>query len=141
MSLNDVAVFVTQRNRHLSCVLIDSSTTDREDRRLTTLCEQAGQERTRIILSIKHLLRRHNLQWQMPTKVFPTQKAIAWAKKLVLPKMDRFEVDYLLADLERIEQRMGQLQGVIVQRCSARKDAKLLTSMPGVSHFTAARAW
>jgi len=77
----------------------------------------------------------------MPTKVFPTQKAIAWAKKLVLPKMDRFEVDYLLADLERIEQRMGQLQGVIVQRCSARKDAKLLTSMPGVSHFTAARAW
>ncbi len=111
--------------------------TDREDRRLTTLREQAGQERTRIILSIKHLLRRHNLQWQMPTKIFPTQKAIAWAKKLVLSNMDRLELDYLLADLERIKQRINELQEVIVQRCDAREDAKLLTSMPGVSHFTA----
>lgn len=111
--------------------------TDREDRRLTTLREQAGQERTRIILSIKHLLRRHNLRWQMPTKIFPTKKAIAWARKLVLSKMDRLEMDYLLADLERAVQRIKELQEVIVERCGKREEAVLLTSMPGVSHFTA----
>lgn len=111
--------------------------TDREDRRLTTLREQAGQTRTRIILSIKHLFRRHNLQWEMPTKTFPTKKAIAWAKKLVLPKMDRLELDSLLEDLELIEKRLSELQEVIVHRCDARQDAKLLRSMPGVGHFSA----
>jgi transposase len=111
--------------------------TDREDRRLTTLREQAGQTRTRIILSIKHLFRRHNLQWEMPTKIFPTKKAIAWAKKLVLPEMDRLELDYLLEDLELIEKRLSELQEVIVERCSAREDAQLLRSMPGVGHFSA----
>ena len=111
--------------------------TDREDRRLTTLREQAGQTRTRIILSIKHLFRRHNIQWEIPTKMFPTKKAIAWAKKLVLPKMDRLELDHLLEDLELIEKRLSELQEVIVDRCDAREDAKLLRSMPGVGHFTA----
>ena len=83
------------------------------------------------------MLRRHNLIWDLPTKVFPTQKAIAWAKKLALPKMDRLELDYLLEDLERIEQRIDELQAVIVERSEARPEAMLLTSMPGVSYFTA----
>ena len=51
------------------------------------------------------MLRRHNLQWEMPTKTFPTQRAIAWLKKLVLPEIDRLEMDYLLADLEHVQQR------------------------------------
>ena len=59
--------------------------TDREDRRLTTLRKQAGQARARLINAIKQMLRRHNLQWNMPTKIFPTKTAIAWLKKLVLP--------------------------------------------------------
>jgi len=111
--------------------------TDREDRRLTTLRKQAGQARARLINAIKQMLRRHNLQWNMPTKIFPTKTAIAWLKKLVLPKMDRMEIDYLLGDLERIDQRINELQAVIVERCGAREEATLLTSMPGVSHFTA----
>lgn len=110
---------------------------DREVRRLTTLRKQAGQARTRIINSLKQMLRRHNLQWQLPTKIFPTKKSIAWLKKLALSKMDRMEVDYLIADLERIDQRMAELQEVIVERCNERHEATLLTSMPGVGHFTA----
>ena len=50
--------------------------------------------------------------------------------------MDRMEVDYLIADLERIDQRMAELEEVIIERCNARQEAKLLTSMPGVGHFT-----
>ena len=115
-----------------------TSKADREDRRLTTLRKQASQARARIVNAIKQMLRRHNLQWEMPTKIFPTKTAIAWLKqKVVLPKMDRMEMDYLLSDLERINQRIEELQAVIVERCGARKEAVLLTSMPGVSHFTA----
>lgn len=114
-----------------------TSQTDREDRRLTTLRKQAGQARARLVNAIKQMLRRHNLQWDIPTKIFPTQKAIVWLKTLDLPKMDRMEMDYLLADLERIDQRIEELQEVLVARCYAREAATLLTSMPGVSHFTA----
>ena len=54
-----------------------ASSTDQENRRLTTLRKEAGQARTRLINKVRHLLRRHNLQWQMPTKRFPTKAAIA----------------------------------------------------------------
>ena len=63
-----------------------SSTTDQENRRLTTLRKDAGRARTRIINMIKHILRRHNLQWEMPTKTFPTQAAIAWLNSWSCPR-------------------------------------------------------
>ncbi len=69
-----------------------------------TLRKQASKARTRIVNAIKQILRRHDLQWEKPTKIFPTQKAIAWLKKLTLPKMDRMELGYLL--------RIGELGGV-----------------------------
>src|SRR5437879_9799393 len=49
--------------------------TDQENRRLTTLRKEADQARTRLVNKIRHILRRHNLQWQMPTKKFPSASA------------------------------------------------------------------
>src|SRR5581483_9341589 len=40
---------------------------DQDNRRLTTLRKGAGQARTRRVNKTRHILRRHNLQWQMPT--------------------------------------------------------------------------
>src|ERR1700758_4242139 len=41
--------------------LVDiASTTDQENRRLTTLRKEAGQTRVRLINKIRHMLRRHN---------------------------------------------------------------------------------
>jgi len=114
-----------------------ASTTDQENRRLTTLRKEAGQARTRIVNRIRQILRRHNLQWEMPTKLFPTQRAIAWLKKLVLPEIDRLEMQYLLADLELIRQRLQELAKAITDRCGASQDARQLLSMPGVAGFTA----
>jgi transposase len=112
-------------------------TVDQENRRLTNLRKQAGHARTRIVNKIKHMLRRHNLYWDMPTKLFPTKRAIAWLKKLVLPAIDQLEMNHLLADLEHIEQRIGELEKVIGERCGTSKDAALLQSIPGVASFTA----
>jgi transposase len=114
-----------------------SSAADKEVRRLTTLRKDAGRARTRIINMLRHILRRHNLQWEMPTKTFPTQLAITWLKTLVLPEIDRLELDYLLADLRYIEQRIEGLDKVIAQRCGTSEDATLLSSIPGVAAFTA----
>jgi len=46
------------------------------------------------------------------------------------------EMDYLLTDLERAEQRVQQLEKVIEERCASSKEAVLLTLMPGVGRFT-----
>ena len=73
----------------------------------------------------------------MPTKKFPTRCAIAWLKRLGLPEMDRLEMNYLLVDLERAQQRVQELENVIAERCGNSKEAQLLRSIPGVSHFTA----
>jgi hypothetical protein len=101
-----------------------SCTTDQENRRLTTLRKDAGRARTRLINQIKHILRRHNLQWEMPTKTFPTQPAIAWLKKLVLPEIDRLEMNHLLIDLEHAQQRMCELEEILAERCGTSEAAK-----------------
>ena len=110
---------------------------DQENRRLTTLRKDAAKARTRIINSIKHIIRRHNLQWDMPTKTFPTKAAANWLKKLVLSTIDRLEINHLLSDLERIQQRIQELDKLIAERCGRSEEAILLSSIPGVSHFTA----
>ena len=114
-----------------------ASQVDQENRRLTVLRRDARRERTRIINKIKYVLRRHNLMWHLPTKTFPTISAVHWLKKLSLPEVDRLEMDYLLADLEHIQQRVKQLENVIGERCALSKEAVLLASMPGVGCFTA----
>jgi len=115
-----------------------ATSTDQENRRLTTLRKDAGGARTRIINKIKQILRRYNWQWEMPTKTFPTVSAIAWLKKLVLPEIDRLEMNHLLADLEQVEKRLKELEQVIARRVAASKEAAILSSMPGMGGgFTA----
>ena len=114
-----------------------ASKVDQQNRRLTVLRRDARRERTRIINKIKYVLRRHNLMWHLPTKTFPTVNAVNWLKKLSLPEIDRLEMDYLLADLEHIQQRVKEFEKVIDERCASSKEAVLLTSMPGVGRFTA----
>jgi transposase len=110
---------------------------DQENRRLTTLRKEVRQARTKIINKIRHIIRRHNLQWHLPTKTFPTVAAIVWLKKLVLPTIDRLEMDYLLADLEHIQKRFEDIEQAVVERSQGNVDIDLLLSMPGVGRFTA----
>ncbi len=83
---------------------------DAENLRITLLRQQAGRQRTRVTNQIKHILRRHNLNWDMPTKTFPTKRAVLWLKTIKLPTWDRQEMDDLLLDLERLTTRMRILE-------------------------------
>jgi transposase len=112
-------------------------TADQENRRLTTLRKDAGQARTRLVNKVRHILRRHNLHWEMPTKKFPSRAGLAWLKQLTLPEIDRLEMNHLLADLEQVQGRRKELEQLIAQRCGVSAEAVLLSSMPGVSYFTA----
>jgi transposase len=105
---------------------------DQGNRRLTTLRRDVGWAQTRVINKIKQILRCHNLQWEMPTKTFPTRAALVWLKQLVLPEIDRMEMNQLLIELEQIQQRLKELEQVISKRFAASKEVTILTSMPGV---------
>jgi transposase len=114
-----------------------ASTADQENRRLTTLRKDAGRERTRLVNKVRQILRRHNLQWEMPTKKFPTLTAVAWLEKLVLPEIDRLEMDHLLTDLKQVQKRMEDLETAIARRCGDSDEVILLSTIPGVAAFTA----
>src|SRR5262249_24768202 len=88
-----------------------------QNRRATAPRKEAGQARTRLVNQVRHILRRHNLQWEMPTKRLPTKAALAWLKQLALPEIDRLEMTHLLADLEQVQQRLKELEQVLAQRC------------------------
>jgi transposase len=71
------------------------------------------------------------------TKTFPTKPAIAWLKQLVLPEIDRLEMDHLLTDLKQVQQRLEDLERVIAERCGNSDEATLLATIPGAGPFTA----
>src|SRR5262249_42932991 len=114
-----------------------ASSTDQANRRLTPLRQEAGQARTRLVNKVRHILRRHNLQWQMPTKRLPTKAALAWLKQLGLPEIDRLGMAHLRADVEWLQRRLKGLGRGIARHCGPSAEAALLATIPGVSHFTA----
>ncbi len=113
------------------------SSSQQQNRKLSTLRKEAGQSQTQLVNKIKHILRRHNLQWQLPTKTFPTTRAIAWLQELALPQIDRLEMNFLLADLNQIQQRLRELEKLLAERGRDNPSAKLLKTMPGIGTFTA----
>ena len=103
--------------------------------RVTLLRQQAGRARTRTTNCIKHILRKHNLQWPMPTKTFPSVRAIAWLKVVKLPSCDRVEMDWHLEELERFTRRMESLETQIVQRCVGDPMIDLIRTIPGCGYY------
>lgn len=110
---------------------------DAENQRITLLRKDAGKMRTRATNRIKHILRRHNLQWQLPTKTFPTVKAIAWLKTVKLPDCDRAEMNWHLDELQRWSKRMMTLEEQIIERARGNELVELLRTIPGVGYYSA----
>lgn len=109
---------------------------DAESQRLTLLRRDAGTARTRATNRIKHILRKHNFQWDLPTKTFPTRKALSWLKVLSLPNGDRAEMNWHLDELERWTKRCTSLEAEIRIRAQGLEEVKLLMTIPGVSYYS-----
>lgn len=112
------------------------TSTQMQQRRLTTLRKVARASRARAINQLRHTLRRHNLQHAMPTKTFPTIAALDWLKTLKLPMADRLELDHALQDLERFEDRVNELDAAIIEISHDDEDARLLMKTPGIALFS-----
>jgi transposase len=73
----------------------------------------------------------------MPTKTFPTVKAITWLRTVSLPKWDRAEMTSHLDEFERLTRRMKTLEEIIVIRARGVEEVELLRTIPGCGYYMA----
>jgi len=73
---------------------------EEQDRQLTAMRVNLARKRTKTINQIRNILRRHNLEWDRPTKTFQTKKVRQWLKNLPLSAVERLNMDQLLEQWE-----------------------------------------
>jgi transposase len=87
--------------------------------------------RTRTINRVHHLLLKHNLQQECPTKLLKTKAARKWLAKLPLGPIDRLELDQLLAQWELLDRQIEELEAALGKRQAEHATAPLIATMPG----------
>lgn len=109
---------------------------DAEARQLTELRKRLVQQRTRTINRVKHLLRKHNIEQECPTKGLDTIAARKWLEQLPVKPIDRLELDQLLAQWELWKRQIQQLEAEIKRRQAEHATAVVLSSIPGCSAYS-----
>ncbi len=110
--------------------------TEAEDRQVTELRKRLGQLRTRSINRVKHLLRKHNLEQECPTKGIDTIRAKKWLATVALGQMDRMEMDLLLAQWKQWDEQIQTLETEITRRQAENKTAAVIATMPGCRAYS-----
>ncbi|MGI6414524.1 MAG: IS110 family transposase [Thermoguttaceae bacterium] len=110
---------------------------ERQDRQITSIRYRLAKQRTRTLNQIHHILRRNNLEWDLPTKGFQTKKVKDWLKTLSLEATDRLELDQLLEQWAMWDEQIVKLEWQIAERCHSRVGVQLLTTIVGVSYYMA----
>jgi transposase len=109
---------------------------DAEARQLTAMRKRLGQTRTRTINRVKHLLRKHNVEQECPTKGLDTIRGQKWLKQLGFGPTDRLELDALLAQWELCDRQIEQIGAEIKQRQAMHKTAVLIETIPGCAAYS-----
>ncbi len=109
---------------------------DAEDRQITAHRKRLGQLRTRTINKIKHVLRKHNLEQECPTKGIDTIKGRKWMVQLALGAIDRLEMDQLLAQWQLWNEQIAKLEAEIKKRQAESNTAAVLATIPGCAAYS-----
>ncbi len=112
--------------------------TDQEadDRQLTVLRQRLGQLRTRTINRVKHLVRKHNVEQECPTKGLDTIRGRKWLESVVLGRMDRLEMDLLLAQWKLWDEQVKAVEKEIRHRQAEHPTAAVLAMIPGCGAYS-----
>jgi transposase len=111
--------------------VVPPSQRDAEDRQVTTMRQRLTQLRTRTINRVHHLLLKHNLQQECPTKLLKTKAARKWLANLPLQTIDRLELDQLLAQWELLDKQIAEVEAATGKRQAEHPLAPLIATMPG----------
>ena len=116
--------------------VVPPSQRDAEDRQLTIMRHRLGRLRTRTINRVQHLLLKHNLQQECPTKGLKSQSARNWLAKLPLGVVDRAELDQLLAQWELWDRQIEELEPKIRERQAENTTAAIVATVPGAAAYS-----
>jgi transposase len=116
--------------------IMPPSAEEEENRQLTALRKRMGSLRTRTINKVQHLLLKHNLQQECPTKNIKTKKARHWLAELPLGEIDRLEMDQLLAQWKLWDTQLEELEKKIQQRQRTDRTATIVATMPGAGAYS-----
>jgi transposase len=137
------AVLWTHRQRLLAGKRIEglrvvqpASAQDEAARQLTELRKRLSQRRTRTLNGIEHLLLKHNLQQERPTKGAQTKRSRIWLRELQLPPIDRLELDQLLDQWELWDQQLERVNTQIERLQKQYADAAVLATIPGTAAYS-----
>jgi transposase len=106
-----------------------------EARQLTWVRKRLGSLRTRTTNKIKHILRKHNLEQECPTKGVDTVRGKQWLAQLSLGPIDRLEMDQLLAQWRLWDEQIRKAETEIRRRQPNSKTAVLLATIPGCGAY------
>lgn len=104
---------------------------DAQDRQLTALRQRLVQWRTKTINKVQHLLLKHNLQQECPTKGIQSKRARQWLAELSLGEIDRLELNLLLAQWAVWDEQLSAIEARIAERQPVHPLAPLVATMPG----------
>ena len=107
-----------------------------EDRQLTELRKRLGQLRTRSINGVKHVLRKHNLEQECPTKGLDTIRGKKWLATVALGPMDRLQMDLLLAQWKLWDEQIKTLEAEIGRRQAESPTAAVIATVPGCRAYS-----
>jgi len=110
---------------------------DAQVRQLANLRQHLLRQRTMVINKIKGIINKHNLSHDAPTLDAATQKFRVWIKAVLLPVVDRLEVNMNIASLELYDKQILEIEGELAKRSEESK-AKMenvyrLKAIPGIS--------
>jgi transposase len=104
---------------------------DAQDRQLTAVRQRLVQWRTKTINKVQHLLLKHNLQQDCPTKGLKAKRARQWLAALALSEIDRLEMDLLLSQWTLWDEQLEAIEAKIEVRQQAHPTAPIVGTMPG----------
>jgi transposase len=110
---------------------------EEQDRQLTATRAALVRKRTKTINQIRDILRRHNLEWDRPTKTFQTKKVRQWLASLPLSEVERLTMDHLLEQWKMWDRQIDSVDPLIRVRFQRNKNARVLATIVGVSHYMA----
>jgi transposase len=106
------------------------------NRQITALRKRLVNRRTKTINKIHGLLKKHNLQHELPTKGLQTKTARRWLEQLDLPEIDRLEMDCLLAQWTLWNEQLETVEANVDERQKKDKNALLIQTIPGLGQYS-----
>jgi transposase len=117
-------------------VVRPASPADEQARQATALLWRAARKQTRTLNGIHHLLLKHNLHQECPTKGLQTKRARKWLAELSLPMIDRLEMGQLLDQWDLWKRQLDVLRVEVERQQQAHRVARLVATIPGAGAFS-----